>query len=83
MSKTTTVPIDDHFADFIERQVKAGRYGSSDDVVRAGLRLLEEQELKVDRLRTALVEGEESGEAAPFDLTDFLDEMHRDRAGSR
>lgn len=83
MSKTTTVPIDDHLADFIERQVKAGRYQSSDDVVRAGLRLLEEQELKIERLRSALVAGEESGDAAPFDLDDFLANMHRDRAGSR
>ena len=83
MSKTTTVPIDDHFADFIDRQVKADRYGSSEDVIRAGLRLLVEQELKIERLRASLVEGEESGDAAPFDLGDFLDEMHRDRAGSR
>jgi antitoxin ParD1/3/4 len=83
MSKTTTVPLDDHFAEFVERQVKAGRYHSSDDVVRAGLRLLEEQELKVERLRAALAEGEQSGTAAPFCLDAFLDDMHRDRAGSR
>lgn len=83
MSKTTSVPVDNHFADFIERQVQAGRYQSSGDVVRAGLRLLEEQELKIERLRTALIEGEQSGAATPFDLNDFLDDMHRDRAGSR
>ncbi len=83
MSKDTSVLVGDHFADFIERQVQAGRYQSSGDVVRAGLRLLEEQELKIERLRAALVEGEQSGEPTPFDLTDFLDEMHRSGAGPR
>jgi antitoxin ParD1/3/4 len=83
MSKNTSVPIGDHFADFIERQVQAGRYESSSDVVRAGLRLLEEQELKIERLRDALIEGERSGAATPFDLNDFLDDMHRDRAEPR
>ncbi len=83
MSKNTSVPIGGHFADFTERQVQAGRYESSSDVVRAGLRLLEEQELKIERLRDALIEGEQSGAATPFDLNDFLDDMHRDRAEPR
>jgi antitoxin ParD1/3/4 len=83
MSKNTSVPVGGHFADFIERQVQAGRYESSSDVVRAGLRLLEEQELKIERLRDALIEGERSGEPTPFDLNDFLDDMHRDRAEPR
>ncbi|MDP2409780.1 MAG: type II toxin-antitoxin system ParD family antitoxin [Pseudolabrys sp.] len=83
MSKDTAVSVGNHFDDFIERQVEAGRYQSPSDVVRAGLRLLEEQELKIERLRAALIEGEQSGEPAPFDLADFLDDMHRDRAGPR
>ncbi len=72
MSKDASVSVDRHFADFIERQVQKGRYQSSSDVVRAGLRLLEEQELKIERLRAALIEGEQSGEATPFELDDFL-----------
>ncbi|MFN3348662.1 type II toxin-antitoxin system ParD family antitoxin [Pseudorhodoplanes sp.] len=83
MNKTTSVPVGEHFADFIERQVQAGRYDSPTDVVRAGLLLLEEQELKVERLRAALIEGEQSGEAVPFDLDEFLGEMHQDRAAPR
>lgn len=83
MSKNKSVPVGDHFADFIERQVQAGRYESSSDVVRAGLRLLEEQELRIVRLRDALIEGERSGEPTPFDLNDFLADMHRGRAGPR
>jgi len=75
--------VGDHFDDFIERQVQAGRYQSPSDVMRAGLRLLEEQELKIERLRAALIEGEQSGEPAPFDLNEFLDEMRRDRTEPR
>jgi antitoxin ParD1/3/4 len=77
------VSVDHHFADFIERPVQADRYQSSSEVVRAGLRLLEEQELKIERLRAALLEGEQSGEATPFELDEFLGEMDRDRAEPR
>jgi len=83
MSKNTPVTVGDHFADFIERQVQAGRYQSPNDVVRAGLRLLEEQELKIERLRAALIEGEQSGAPTPFDLDDFLGEMRRSHAEPR
>ena len=73
MAKNTSVIIGDHFAQFIERQVSEGRYGSASDVVRAGLRLLEEREMKVEALRAALVEGEQSGPSTPFDFDEFID----------
>ena len=73
MAKNTSVIIGDHFAEFIERQVSEGRYGSASDVVRAGLRLLEEREMKVEALRAALVEGEQSGPSTPFDFDEFVD----------
>jgi len=57
----TELPPDEHFNGFIEAQVSAGRYSSASDVVRAGLRLLEEQEVRLAALRSALVEGEGSG----------------------
>jgi antitoxin ParD1/3/4 len=65
----------DHFATFIDAQVQAGRYGSASDVVRAGLRLLEEHEAKVQALQAALVAGEESGPSVPFDNEAFLKRM--------
>lgn len=43
----------------------------------------EEQELTIERLRAALIEGEQSGAPTPLDFDDFLDEMHRDRAQPR
>ena len=61
MSKNTSFSIGEHFSGFIETQVSEGRYSSASDVVRAGLRLLEEQEAKLAALRAALVEGERSG----------------------
>jgi antitoxin ParD1/3/4 len=77
VSKNTSVIIGDHFAEFIERQVKDGRYGSASDVVRAGLRLLEEREMKIEALRVAIVEGEQSGPSTPFDFDAFLTRKRR------
>ena len=61
MSKNTSFSVGEHFSGFIEAQVSAGRYSSASDVIRAGLRLLEEQEAKLAALRTALADGEQSG----------------------
>jgi len=72
MSRNTSFSLGEHFSDFIEDQVTAGRYGSASDVVRASLRLLEEQEVKVTALRSALIEGERSGPATAFDFDAFL-----------
>lgn len=47
MARSTSIPLGDHFATFIDTQVQGGRYGSASDVVRAGLRLLDEHEGKV------------------------------------
>ncbi len=75
MARNTSISLGDHFADFIDRQVQTGRYGSASDVLRAGLRLLEEREVKVKALHDALVAGEESGPPAPFDNKAFLKRM--------
>lgn len=76
MGKNTSFALGDHFASFIETKIEEGRYGSASDVVRAGLRLLEEQEAKLEALRAALIAGEESGPGEKFDVEAFLTEMH-------
>jgi len=70
--KNTSVSLGDHFASFIEGQVAQGRYGNASDVIRAGLRLLEEQETKLAALCAALIEGETSGPSTPFDVDSFI-----------
>ena len=73
MPRNTSVSLGDHFVGFIDDRIASGRYSSASDVVRAGLRLLEEHEASVEALREALIEGERSGSAAPFDFDAFID----------
>ena len=55
MARNTSMLLDDHFVGFVEVQVNTGRCGSANDVVRDGLRLLEEHENKAQRPQDALV----------------------------
>ena len=73
MSRNTSVSLGDHFAGFVDERIASGRYNSASDVIRAGLRLLEEHEARVEALRGALVEGERSGPATPFNFDAFID----------
>ena len=81
MAKNTSINLGQHFEEFVGARVAAGRYGSVSEVVRAGLRLLEEHELRLEALRGALVAGEESGPAEAFDSDAFLKEMRAKHAG--
>ena len=72
MATNTSISLDDHFAEFLAREVATGRYRSASEVVRAALRLLEDQELQLTALRQALLEGERSGPAVPFDFDAFI-----------
>ena len=70
--KNTSVVLTDHFVVFAERQVEEGRYGSTSEVVRAGLRLLEQHEAKLADLRRALADGASSGVDHDFDFDAFI-----------
>ncbi len=61
MAKNTSVTLGDHFDEFINRQLESGRYGSASEIIRAGLRLLEDNDTKLHVLRNLLMEGEASG----------------------
>ena len=60
MQKNTSVTLGKYFEKFIAQQIESGRYASASEVVREGLRFLEEREVKLNALRRALKEGEES-----------------------
>lgn len=72
MSKTTSVGLGDHFREYAERKVREGRYGSTSEVIRAGLRLLEDEERRLEALRAALIEGEKSGVDEKFDMHEWF-----------
>ena len=73
MPKSTSVTLDEHLVQFIDRQIEEGRYGSTSEVVRAALQLLEEHEAKLEALRGALIEGEQSGPSEAFDFDGFIE----------
>ena len=72
MGKHSSIDVGEHFGTFIAAQINGGRYGDASEVVRAGLRLLEERETELEALRSALIEGEASGLSTPFDFKAFL-----------
>ncbi|PIQ33284.1 MAG: type II toxin-antitoxin system ParD family antitoxin [Zetaproteobacteria bacterium CG02_land_8_20_14_3_00_50_9] len=61
MARNTSITLNAHFDEFIAESVKNGRYDSASEVIRAGLRLLESNERKLESLRMMLEEGENSG----------------------
>ncbi len=70
--KTTSVALGPYFEHFIQATIAQGRYNNASEVVRAGLRLLEEQESRVVALKGAIDEGLNSGIAAGFDPQEHL-----------
>lgn len=73
MAMNTSVSLDDHFVTFLAAQVVSGRYQTSSEVIRAGLRLLEEREIHLNALRAALIKGEDNGGAEEFDFDVFIE----------
>ena len=78
MAKNTSITLGNHFDSFIGERVAAGRYGSASEVVRAGLRILEEEEQKLEALRAALIRGEESGVDEDYNIEALQQELDSD-----
>ncbi len=72
MAKNTSILLGDYFDNFINSQVKTGKFSSASEVVRAALRLFEQQETKKAELINELIKGEKSGFVEDFDRDSFL-----------
>ena len=77
--KTTSVALGDYFENFVSTTIQSGRYNNASEMIRAGLRLLEETEKRLQNLKIAISEGENSGVAIGFDATSHLKELKSKR----
>ena len=75
MGRNTSISLGEHFESFIESTVSKGRFSNASEVVRAGLRLLEEEENRITLLRNAIHEGLESGRAVDFNPQKHLETL--------
>ena len=79
MSKNTSISLGSYFDEFIQKSIEAGRFKNVSEVVRAGLRLLEEEESKVKLLKSAIEEGIQSGHVENFDPKQHLESIKAKR----
>ena len=75
MGRNTSISLGDHFENFVDNTVSAGRFKNASEVIRAGLRLLEEEESKMVALKKAIDEGIESGIAKNFNPKKHLESL--------
>ena len=76
MPRNTSVTLGDHFDAFVADKVSQGRFHSVSEAVRAGLRRLEEDEIKLQALREKLQAGEESPVVENFQVSNFINDLH-------
>jgi antitoxin ParD1/3/4 len=84
----TSVALSPHFEAFIREQLKSGRYNNASEVVRAGLRMLEDQHARAriqqEELRAAIAAGLASGRGRSADAVfGRLQAKYRKQAGKR
>ena len=79
MGKNTSVSLGDYFENFVDSKISQGRYNNASEVIRAGLRLLEEEENLVASLKNAIQEGLDSGIAKNFDPGKHLKSLKKSK----
>jgi antitoxin ParD1/3/4 len=77
MNRNTSISLVNYFDNSIQSRISSGRFKNASELVRAGLRLLEEEENKLKELRNALIEGENSQMVEKFNSDQHLAEIHR------
>ena len=78
--KTTSVALGTYFENFVRTKVEQGRYNNASEVIRAGLRLLEENESHLQELRMAIADGMNSGLATDFNSQEHLKSLKEKRS---
>ena len=76
MAKNTSILLGDYFESFINSQVRSGRFSSASEVVRAAMRLFEQEEKSKSQLIIELKKGEKSGFVENFDRKKFVKSLH-------
>lgn len=79
MSRNTSISLGNYFDQFVSSQVSAGRYKNISEVVRAGLRLLENEESKAVALKRAIQEGLNSPRVENFDFDEHLAKLKSEK----
>ena len=77
--KNTSISLGNYFDQFVSSQVSAGRYKNVSEVVRAGLRLLEDEESKTVALKNAIQKGIESQRVENFDFEENLKQLKAEK----
>jgi antitoxin ParD1/3/4 len=72
MGRNTSVSLGDYFENFVDGRVSEGRYKNASEVIRAGLRLLEEEESRIKSLKQSIQEGIDNGIDKDFKPKDHL-----------
>jgi antitoxin ParD1/3/4 len=79
--RNKSLSLGSYFDKFVEERILIGRYNNESEVIRAGLRLLEEEENKIIALREAILEGVDSGLAKNFNPEKHLKMLKSKRNG--
>ena len=82
MSKNTSISLGSYFEQFVSSHVSTGRYNNVSEVIRAGLRLLENEESKAIALKNAIQEGLNSSRVENFDFDSHLDTLKLNRSSN-
>lgn len=77
--KNTSVSLGNYFDQFVSSQVSVGRYKNVSEVIRAGLRLLENEESRVTALKNAIQEGLNSPRVENFEFDDNLKRLKAEK----
>jgi antitoxin ParD1/3/4 len=75
MGRNTSVSLGNYFESFVDNSILEGRFKNASEVIRAGLRLLEEEENKIIALKKAINEGIDSGIAENFNPAQHLESL--------